>query len=145
MATSPSDQNNRNVLAWLDRLEASVRTAGKSGGAKAFGLGSRVHAGEADDQSDGESDPGDQHDPTERGTVVGEHEDPSGDNGSGDLQPVAPDDSVPMGLIASLSLNNSSKKKKHAKRDEDGSEDDDDDVVSEIGTLILTGGLVQGV
>ncbi|THH32747.1 hypothetical protein EUX98_g1452 [Antrodiella citrinella] len=127
MATSPSDKNNGDVLAWLDRLEASVRTAGKPGGAKAFGLGSRVHAGEADDHSDGESDRGDQQDPTEQGTVVGEHQVGEGAgevNDASQLQQVAPDDSVPMGLIANLSLNNP--KKKHAKHDEEESEDDDD-------------------
>ena len=41
MATSPSDQNNKNVLDWLDRLEDSVRTAGGSAGPSAFELGSR--------------------------------------------------------------------------------------------------------
>ncbi|TCD66046.1 hypothetical protein EIP91_001854 [Steccherinum ochraceum] len=123
MATSPSDQNNRNVLAWLDRLEASVRTAGKSGGAKAFGLGSRVHAEADGDQTDeGESDRGDLQDPT----VVGEHEQDNDDvvgepEAGGDLQ----DDSVPMGLIASLSLNQNLKKKQ-AKQDDEESEDDDD-------------------
>lgn len=127
-----------------------MRTAGKSGGAKAFGLGSRVHAGEADDHSDGDSDRGDQQDPTERGTVVGEqqlqqHRDDGGDNDedTGDIQPVAPDDSVPMGLIASLSLNNS-KKKGHVKLDEEESEDDDDVVSwSHPRWLNLTGGLVD--
>ena len=32
MATSPTDQNNQNVLAWLDRLQASVQAAGASAG-----------------------------------------------------------------------------------------------------------------
>src|SRR5260221_14414997 len=30
MATSPSDQTNNNVLAWLDRLQSSVREPGSS-------------------------------------------------------------------------------------------------------------------
>ena len=28
MATSPSDSNNKNILAWLDRLQASVQSNG---------------------------------------------------------------------------------------------------------------------
>lgn len=124
-----------------------MRTAGKSGGAKAFGLGSRVgqqqHAGEvkaADDHSDGESDRGDLQDPTEKGTVVGgtgggAEGGEQGDE-TGDVQPAEPDDAVPMGLIASLSLNNSRKKgNSNIKNDEDESEDDDD-VVSGIIALV---------
>lgn len=100
-----------------------MRTAGKSGGAKAFGLGSRVHAEADGDQTDeGESDRGDLQDPT----VVGEHEQDNDDvvgepEAGGDLQ----DDSVPMGLIASLSLNQNLKKKQ-AKQDDEENEDDDD-------------------
>ncbi len=36
MATSPSDQNNRNVIAWLDRLQSSIREAGNHKGPRAF-------------------------------------------------------------------------------------------------------------
>jgi hypothetical protein len=36
MATSPSDQNNKNVLAWLDRLQSSIRDAGSQKGPQAF-------------------------------------------------------------------------------------------------------------
>jgi len=36
MATSPSDQNKRNVLSWLDRLQSSVRDAGSSAGPDIF-------------------------------------------------------------------------------------------------------------
>ena len=69
MATSPSDQNNRNVLQWLERMQESVRTAGVSAGPKAFefssrrrfgGYGQQRHqqqeGGGGDDDSDGESD-----------------------------------------------------------------------------------------
>lgn len=110
-----------------------MRTAGKSGGAKAFGLGSRVgEAAAADDHSDGESDRGDLQDPTEKGTVVGgAGEGGEQEDDTGDVQPATPDDAVPMGLIASLSLNNSRKKGNNVKNDEEESEDDDD-VVSEI-------------
>ena len=52
MATSPTDQNNQNVLAWLDRLQASVQSAGASGGAAAFRMDSRADAPLSDDEDD---------------------------------------------------------------------------------------------
>src|SRR5260221_13655335 len=36
MATSPSDQTNTNVIAWLDRLQSSVREQGPSNVTQAF-------------------------------------------------------------------------------------------------------------
>jgi hypothetical protein len=98
MATSPSDQNNRNIIAWLDRLQASVRSAGDAGGERAFKLESRS---KNPDDSDQESDHG---------------RDEDGGDGDDDtvLDPetlqALPDSTVPLGLIANLSLSNSKAK-----------------------------------
>lgn len=122
MATSPSDTNNKNVLAWLDRLEDSVRTAGRSGGPKAFNLDSRAREGE--DDSEHESDHEEPGDATERGSV--------GTDGTVKVEEdekrhLLPNAAVPLGLIATLSLDNN--KKSTAK---DGDETDDDNVVSQV-------------
>ena len=120
MATSPSDQNNQNVLAWLERMEASVQTAGTTGGLKAFQLDSRAKPEEvADDVSDDDTDNG-IDDPTERGTQA--------DQDAGDdekLYPL-PEPTVPIGLIARVSL---SDKKKAKGRDQSHAAEDDDDLV----------------
>ena len=68
MATSPSDQNKQNILTWLDRLQDSVRTAGRTGGSQAFNLDSRTREstdGEEDSESEGEE----VGETTERGSV----------------------------------------------------------------------------
>jgi hypothetical protein len=90
MATSPSDQNNRNIIAWLDRLQASVRAGGVGHGEPAFKLESRTKTEEeSDPESAGEDDY---------------------DNGDFDDAPrdmmSLPDAAVPIGLIANLSLSN---------------------------------------
>lgn len=129
MATSPSDHNNRNVLSWLDRLQASVSTAGGKGGHSAFKLdarGTRSPGGEDSDSDDATQTHGQQF-----GLVP-----PSDDEGGedDDLDPsrsALPDSHVPLGLIANLSLSNN--KSKHGKKDhkDDGAEEnlDDDNVV----------------
>lgn len=120
MATSPSDQNNQNVLAWLERMEASVRTAGTTGGLKAFQLESRVQPEDiAEDLSDDDTDDG-TDDPTERGT--------QGDRDARDDEKLysLPEPTVPIGLIARVSL---SDKKKPRGKDQSQEGDDDDDLV----------------
>jgi hypothetical protein len=116
MATSPSDQNKQNILTWLDRLQDSVRTAGRSGGMKAFNLESRHREGTDGEESESEAE--EVGEPTERGSVgtVKVEED--------ERQQLLPDTAVPLGLIADLSLNNTSKTS--TKGDEDI---DDDNVV----------------
>lgn len=98
MATSPSDQNNSNIIAWLDRLNSSVRTAGGHGGPKAFSLEARGKAEQADSDNE-ESD-----------HRAGDNKDDPDDDGeeeeSDDLRGL-PDTAVPLGLIANLSLSNS--------------------------------------
>ena len=133
MATSPSDQNNRNVLAWLDRLQSSVRTAGGKGGPQAF-KALRENRGASDEESDGE-----QHKThAERyGLVSPVNND--GDNGDDEDETLVddklsslPESHVPLGLIANLSLSNS--KAKNARKEQKDAvvaEEnlDDDDVV----------------
>ncbi|OSX62760.1 hypothetical protein POSPLADRAFT_1141216 [Postia placenta MAD-698-R-SB12] len=128
MATSPSDKNNRDVIAWLDRLEESVAAAGGSGGADAFKMDSRGQ-NDDDDDSDGEHEGADA---TERGSANGqEGADAPSKDGDDTLTPL-PDTSVPLGLLASLSLsapkNGQTKKKKSPRRAGRGDSSDDDDV-----------------
>ncbi|KAK7682019.1 hypothetical protein QCA50_014983 [Cerrena zonata] len=118
MATSPSDQNNQNVLAWLERMEASVQTAGTSAGLKAFQLDSRSRTEDpAEDVSDDDTDDG-VDDPTERGTQA--------DQDAGDDEKLysLPDSTVPIGLIARVSL--SDKRKLKGREQSQETEDDDD-------------------
>lgn len=140
MATSPSDQNNQNVIAWLDRLQSSVRDAGHTGGARAFLEPRNL----AEDDSDGDSE----------GKRAGRaatfytqpksedigNDDTLVDSDPSDMQSALPDATVPLGLIADLSLSNSKKsKKKDAQKDIAGiSEEDlnDDNVVSSLHSVI---------
>ena len=125
MATSPSDQNNQNVLAWLERLEDSVRTAGRY--PTTFSLESRSTEESAENESELESD-GEQGEQTERGSI--------GTDGTVKVEEdetlhSLPDAAVPLGLIAKLSLDSSSSsKKKTSVSAKDGDETDDDNVVS---------------
>ncbi|KIP02098.1 hypothetical protein PHLGIDRAFT_26729 [Phlebiopsis gigantea 11061_1 CR5-6] len=126
MATSPSDQNNQNVLNWLDRLEDSVRTAGGSGGPGVFSLGSRGDAhGSADEDDEDDDTAAEERDdePTERGSVGTVKVDEDETNQS------LPDSAVPLGLIAELALTSTNKRgakaKKAAAKDEEDADDDD--------------------
>lgn len=129
MATSPSDANNGNILAWLDRLQASVRTAGGEGGPRAF-KDIRT-TGSMDEDSDVEESHTQQYglvSPDDDDNTVGEEEGAQANNKLSSL----PDSHVPLGLIANLSLSN--KKTKTGKKDQKdtlAAEEnlDDDDVV----------------
>jgi hypothetical protein len=120
MATSPSDQNNRNVLAWLDRLQSSVRDAGSRGGPGVF-LNLR---NQGDDDSDVESE-------AHKKLLPSQEEDDSGgdcaDGACADVEKLLPDSHVPLGLIANLSLSNSKAKKKNFAKDGLLNEEDLDD------------------
>ncbi|OBZ72956.1 Protein priB [Grifola frondosa] len=126
MATSPTDRNSQNVIAWLERMQASVESAGQSAGAHAFNFESRLHT---DDDSDAE-DGADMNDPTERGSVgVQQTEDDEPLRDAEDKLYSLPDASVPIGLLANLSLSNdrkTPKKKSAANAGEEESQDDDD-------------------
>ncbi|KAF9467566.1 fungal-specific transcription factor domain-containing protein [Collybia nuda] len=135
MATSPSDQNNRNILAWLDRLkssvQSSVQTAGGKGGPSAF-KDLRGFNAVDDEDSDAETE--------SQAQRYGLVPPPEGDEAAGDEEGTVqdddklsslPDSHVPLGLIANLSLsNNKAKHGKKEQKDAGTSEDnlDDDDV-----------------
>ncbi|KAI0631459.1 hypothetical protein C8Q77DRAFT_1159249 [Trametes polyzona] len=136
MATSPTDQNNQNVIAFLDRLQASVQTAGSSAGVAAFKADSR----HANHNSGGESDEEWQHadaganELTERGSAAGaQDEDDEPLKDAEDKPQALPDQTVPIGLLAKLSLENSRRrsKKAGAKPKENESSDDDVGVANE--------------
>lgn len=157
MATSPSDQGKQNVLDWLDRMQASVRTAGTSGGAKAFRLSSRGPSnplrGEGDDDSDGESEASD---PTRgpsstihghalgRGAIgiaTADNDNEEFNKEEDDKLHSIPDSAVPLGLIANLSLSNSKRKGNvgagagggvGGARGDDKEDEDDDNVVCQM-------------
>ncbi|KAG5352010.1 hypothetical protein C0989_004205 [Termitomyces sp. Mn162] len=130
MATSPSDQNNKNILEWLDRLQASVRSAGGKAGPNAFKDLRNTNI--EDDDSDAE----DIHE-SRFGLVVPTDDDDSQTVGGEDITATndklssLPDSDTPLGLIANLSLsNNKSRGKKDAKEIVAAEENlDDDDVV----------------
>ncbi|EJF62017.1 hypothetical protein DICSQDRAFT_169593 [Dichomitus squalens LYAD-421 SS1] len=125
MATSPTDQNNQNVLAWLDRLQASVQAAGTSAGLNAFKMDSRAegHSGSDSDDDGGDGAAGEA---TERGSV-GQAEDDEPLKDAEDRPTALPNEAVPIGLIAGLALDNKSKrKKKTPAKPKDGESSDDD-------------------
>ncbi|KAL0566819.1 hypothetical protein V5O48_015183 [Marasmius crinis-equi] len=119
MATSPSDSRNPNVIAWLDRLQSSVPSAGGKLGGKAFELDGRSKGTEEEEDSDKE----DNMTHAQRFGLVGPDggstESDDGQDGNDDdgddakntrrLQSSLPDSHVPLGLIANLSLSNSKK------------------------------------
>ncbi|KAF9039281.1 fungal-specific transcription factor domain-containing protein [Panaeolus papilionaceus] len=119
MATSPSDQNNGNVLAWLDRLQSTVQNAGKKAGPQAFLDPQNDHMNDQDSDDEeeakraklGHDDAGD----------AADGQDGSSENEK--IQSALPDAHVPLGLIADLSLSNNRKSKK----DKAGANDDDND------------------
>lgn len=128
MATSPTDQNNQNVLAWLDRLQASVQAAGAPGGVSAFKMDTRAD-GQPSDESDEEGQDGGAGEPTERGSV-GQPEDDEPLKDADDRPTALANEAVPIGLLANLALDNKSKRKKKAPAKPKDDASSDDDVVS---------------
>jgi len=130
MATSPSDQNNRNIIAWLDRLQASVRAGGVGASEPAFKLESRTKT-EVDSDAESaeeEFDGGDFDDSTQEA-----------DN----LQSL-PDATVPLGLIANLALSNNKAKASSHNGDVASTDTlDDDNVVRWVSTLKYFRSLTQ--
>ena len=130
MATSPTDQNNQNVLAWLDRLQASVQSAGANAGAAAFKMETRVDGAGASDESDDEAADGGAGEATERGSV-GHPEDDEPLKDAEDRPTAIPNETVPIGLIANLALDSRKpgRRRKAPAKPKEG-ESSDDDVVS---------------
>ncbi|THU98704.1 hypothetical protein K435DRAFT_660495 [Dendrothele bispora CBS 962.96] len=109
LASSPSDNGNKNVLAWLDRLQSSVQShqatvhdAVKSRGQK-----------EDDSDDEGHTSPDQMFpnmSPTTGRTSIGNDEDED-DDADGDKIQSLPDSHVPLGLLANLALSNNNKAK----------------------------------
>ena len=133
MATSPSDQNNKNVLAWLDRLQSSVRDAGKATGRKAF-IELRGSDRQEDD-SDGDSEQ--KRAQRQSGDLKDDADNEDNDDASQDVEKLRsslPEAHVPLGLIADLSLDTTKSRKKKNPSKELGLEEDldDDNVVRDL-------------
>ncbi len=127
MATSPTDQNNQNVLAWLDRLQASVQAAGTPRGLNAFKMDVRADGPSDDSEEDGADGAGGEA--TERGSV-GHPEDDEPLKDAEDRPTALPNEAVPIGLLANLALDNKSKRRKKPNAKPKDNESSDDDVVS---------------
>lgn len=117
MATSPSDQTNNNVLAWLDRLQSSVREPGSSKITREFLEPQKPKEEESDADSDGKRTLS-QSDINLQTSGTG-NDDKLADSDNETVQSALPDSSVPLGLIANLSLSN---KKKVGKKKDSGKE-----------------------
>ncbi|KAF9524196.1 fungal-specific transcription factor domain-containing protein [Crepidotus variabilis] len=127
MATSPSDQNNQNVLAWLDRLQSSVKDAGNAGITRNF-LEPRIPIAEV--ESDGDSEGKRAQAQAVNNQLKSEetgNDETLAESDPSDVQAALPDSTVPLGLIADLSLSNNKKstKKKDATKDIAGISEED--------------------
>ena len=107
-ATSSSDQHRQNVIAWLDRLQSSVRSPVRAPSAtNPFQLDAR--AGKAGGQSDeSDEDQVSQRHAQPRRASSGSEDTPVSPNTlvESDIDPY-PDDAVPLGLLASLAISSS--------------------------------------
>ncbi|KAF7311314.1 hypothetical protein MKEN_01033100 [Mycena kentingensis (nom. inval.)] len=109
MATSPSDTTNRNIIAWLDRLQASVRSGEAPTTASTFA----ALAGDTSATLNG---------------VVGAQDGSDGASPSDEEEEDGADTSVPIGLIANLSLGSNRDKDRKADGTEAKEDDDDDNI-----------------
>jgi hypothetical protein len=118
MATSPTDQGNKNIIAWLDRLQASVRD---QPGGKPIPGAFRLDARDGDSEEGSSSDAATAHKPRMthaqkfglvdddlESTLHSHGGSASGDDDDEPVQSSLPDSHVPLGLIANLSLSNNS-------------------------------------
>jgi hypothetical protein len=108
-ATSSADQHRQNVIAWLDRLQTSVRSSGRGAGTATnpFQLDTRVgKSGGQSDESD--EDQGSQKHAQPRRASSGSDDTPVSPNTlvESDIDPY-PDDAVPIGLLANLAISSS--------------------------------------
>ncbi|KAJ7915584.1 hypothetical protein B0H13DRAFT_2231820 [Mycena leptocephala] len=143
MATSPSDATNRNILAWLDRLQASVR-AGSGDAAANFASSASASLSGAKKAPNFKSASFNSTNPNFASNPAFEEspdEDEMGNEGEGedeeddDESTALPDASVPLGLIANLSLSNNRSRERRggrngeaATREDELDELDDDNV-----------------
>ena len=139
MATSPTDQNNQNVIAFLDRLQASVQNAGTNTGANAFKMDTR--ADDRGDDSDDDGEDGGANELTERGSAGPVNDDDEPLKDAEDKPHALPDQTVPIGLLAKMALDNKRKPRKSGAKPKEN-ESSDDDVVRSLVASYMT---VRGV
>jgi|SRR6267142_1649675 len=146
-ATSSADQHRQNVIAWLDRLQTSVRSPGRAGTAtNPFQLDTRVgKSGGQSDESD--EDQGSQKHAQPRRASSGSDDTPVSPNTlvESDIDPY-PDDAVPIGLLANLAISSSRDTAGAAteKTRKANNSTDDDEVVRVYRFLIRTGSGLMG-
>ncbi|KAJ7187010.1 fungal-specific transcription factor domain-containing protein [Mycena filopes] len=142
MATSPSDATNRNILAWLDRLQASVRSnaANETPTATNFASAAVASLMASKNASSSKSANFNSTNPNFASNPAFEESDESegGNEGEGDEEDdeaaelnALPDASVPLGLIANLSLSNNRRERRGGEastREDELDELDDDNV-----------------
>ena len=147
MATSPSDQNNKNVLAWLDRLQSSIRNAGSQKGPQAFR--NLRDFENSEDDSDGESDNRTQAQIYTTAAEDDKDDDNADDNLNAEAKSSLPEAHVPIGLLADLSLSNSNANRKKDKPSKDGAALDEDlndnNVVRRLATSFFSNLKVDGL
>ena len=115
MASSPSDSHgSRNVIQWLERLQQSVQNqAVGTNEARAFKFEPSNHPTTEGSESDAEvhvtvESAGDMGD--EANTAVGDSEEGKTEIGPIQSDSLPPDDVVPIGLLAKLSITNSARR-----------------------------------
>ena len=120
MATSPSDHNNKNVLAWLDRLQSSIRDAGSKTGPQAFRDLRDFET--IEDDSEGESDGR-----TQAQIYTTAANDDGDDENPDESLSALPEAHVPIGLLADLSLSNNNANRKKDKPAKEGATLEEED------------------
>ena len=131
MATPSSDHHRQTVIAWLDRLQSSVRSPPvRSGPAKnPFQLD--THTGDSEESDDEHRQQQQQHVQPRRASS-GTDDSPLSPNTlvEGDIDSYA-DDAVPLGLLANLAISTSKDDSTVSaeKKGKGGENADDDDVV----------------
>src|ERR1700722_20099176 len=108
MATSPSDQNNKDILAWLDRLQDSVRKTGENQ-KPSPNPDTAVRAQQAEQQQDDTDEDAAAASPDQERDADADAGADDADADAADAEEALqnqslPDAAVPLGLIANLSL-----------------------------------------
>jgi hypothetical protein len=125
--TSPSDTTNRNILAWLDRLQASVHASNGDISAANFTSSASASLSNAKKTPNSEAASFNSTHPSLISIPAFEESDEAlpGNEGEGEGEEdgdasVLPDASVPFGLIANLSLSHSRSRERCSAHDGEG-------------------------
>jgi hypothetical protein len=141
-ATSTTDQHRQNVIAWLDRLQSSVRSPGRAAATHPYQPDPRaVKGGGQSDESEEEQASNKQAQPPRRGSS-GSEDTPLSPHTlvESDIDPY-PDDAVPIGLLANLAISSARETADAAtdKTRKPNNASEDDDVVRVYRFLISIG------